>query len=186
MLKQTYLLSSKIKVAGENNRPDIIETHPGFYSHYSRFTLSALRKTSFQEFIFWMLSSEKIEENSVNSVYIQIYPAAKKSGLNVVGRCNTSKGRIRIYPKSFYFCKDLRKNLGRKVLFAFVGNRARAALIHELLHLKYSNDEKKVRELTDLYFCAYMKKKQLDKDSALLRSLIFSTKKVDALGFTKK
>jgi hypothetical protein len=177
MLQQSYMLSSKIKVAGEYDKPDFVGMHPRFYSNYSRFSLSALRKASFQEFLFWMLSSENIEEQSVSSVYIQVYPVATKSGLNIVGRCDTFRGRIRIYPKSFYFCNALRKKLGKEVLFAFVGNRARAALIHELLHLKYTSDEKKVRELTDLYFCAYLKKKQFNKNSALLRALIFSTKK---------
>ena len=34
-------------------------------------------------------------------------------------------------------------------------NAARAALIHELLHLKYANDEEKVRELTREYFAVF-------------------------------
>jgi hypothetical protein len=114
----------------------------------------------------------------VNAVDIAVFPVAAKNGFNVVGRCDTFSGKIRIYPKSFYFCDALRKKQGKKVLYAFVGNRARAALIHELLHLKYARNETKVRELTDTYFCVYMEK-QFGKNPAFLYSLIFNTKKAD-------
>ena len=176
MLQQSYALSSKIKVAGENDKPCFVDKHLSFYTNYSSFILKALRKASFQEFLYWMLLSENIEEKTVNTIEIEVLPAPSKNGLNVVGRCNTFKGKIRIYPKSFYFCDRLKKKLGKGVLYAFVEYRARAALMHEILHLKYASDEKKVRELTDLYFCVYMGKRFND-NSAFLRSLIFSTVK---------
>ena len=68
-----------------------------------------------------MLLSERIEEKTVNAIDIAIFPVATKNGLNVVGRCNTFRGKIRIYPKSFYFCDTLRKKQGKDVLYAFVG-----------------------------------------------------------------
>jgi hypothetical protein len=176
MLQQSYALSSKIKVACEYGKPCFVEKHLGFYTNYSSFILKALRKTSFQEFLYQMLLSENIEEKTVNAVNIEVFPAATKNGLNIVGRCDTFRGKIRIYPKSFYFCNAVRKKLGKEVLYAFVGNRARAALMHELLHLKYANDETKVRELTDVYFRVYMKKR-FNENPAFLHSLIFSTRK---------
>ena len=174
-MSQNYALSSKIKISCGYTKPCIVKKHTGFYTTYSRFILKALKKVSFQAFISQMLLSERIEEKTVNSIDIAVFPVSKKNGLNVVGRCNTFRGKIRIYPKSFYFCDALRKKQGKEVVYAFAGNRARAALIHELLHLKYSSDESKVRELTDTYFCVYMEK-LTGKKSALLHSLIFNTK----------
>ena len=177
-MSQNYALSSKIKIACANDKPCFVNKHISFYTTYSRFILRALKKATFQEFLYQMLLSECIEEKTVNAVDIAVFPVATKNGLNVVGRCDTSRGKIRIYPKSFYFCDALRKKQGKEVVYAFVGNRARAALIHELLHLKYASNETKVRELTDTYFCIYMEK-QFGKNPAFLYSLIFNTKKAD-------
>ncbi len=177
MQQQSCSLSNKIKVANQNNRTYFVGKHIGFYTSYSTFILKALRRTSFQEFLYEVLFTEKIEEETVNAVDIELFPAAiKKNGLNIVGRCDTFRGRIRLYPKSFYFCDALRRKMGKEMLYTFAGNRARAALIHEILHLKYTSDEKKVRELTDMYFCVYMEK-QFTDNPAFLRSLIFNAKK---------
>jgi len=177
MLQQNYLLSSKIKIARANDKTSS-STHFGFYRNYSVFTLKALRKSSFQEFLNCMLLSENIEEKNINTVDIRVFPAPRRNGFNIVGKCDTFRGRIRLYPKTFNYCTALRKKYGKDYLFAFVGNRARAALIHELLHLKYISDEKKVQELTNVYFSTYMKK-QLEKNSKLvsLHDLIFASKK---------
>jgi hypothetical protein len=177
ILRQNYLLNSKIKIAPENNKTNCSK-HFIFYKNYSHFILKALRKSSFQEFLFYMLISEDIEEKNVNTVDIKIFPAPRKNGFNIIGKCDTFRGRIRIYPKTFNYCSAFRKKYGKNYLFTFVGNRARAALIHELLHLKYISDEKKVQELTDVYFSRYMKKR-LEKNSNLisLHDLIFTSKK---------
>jgi len=177
MLQQNYLLYSKIKIAPENEQTSFSK-HFGFYQNYSLFILKALRKSSFQEFLYRMLLSENIKEKNVNTVDIKVFPAPRKNGFNIVGKCDTFKGRIRIYPKTFNYCSEFRKKYGKDFLFTFVGNRARAALIHELLHLKYISDEKKVKELTDIYFSAYMEKR-LEKNSNLvsLHGLIFASKK---------
>ncbi len=182
MLQENYLLSSKIKIAPENDQT-AFSKHFGFYKNYSLFILKALRKSSFQEFLYYMLLSENIEEKNVNTVDIKVFPAPRKNGFNIVGKCDTFRGRIRIYPKTFNYCSAFRKKYGKDYLFAFVGNRARAALIHELLHLKYVSDEKKVQKLTDIYFSTYMKKR-LEKDSNLisLHDLIFASKKHTPFG----
>lgn len=176
MLPQSNDISSKIKVVPENCKPCFVEKHLGFYTNYSSFILKALRKVSFQEFLFWMILSEDIEVKAVNAVDIEVFPAPIKNGLNIVGKCDTIRGKIRIYPKSFCFCDALKKKLGKKWLYAFVGNRARAALIHEILHLKYASDEAKVRELTDKYFCTYINKR-FNENSAFLHSLIFNARR---------
>jgi hypothetical protein len=125
-----------------------------------------------------MLESENIKEKTINTVDIKVFPATIKNGFNLVGKCDTSRGKIHIYPKTFNFCTQLQKKHGKQVLVSFVGNRARATLIHELLHLKYVSDEERVRELTDRYFSVYVKK-QVAKNSNLLplHDLIFDSKK---------
>ena len=177
MLQQNYVLSNKIMIDLEYDKTDF-STHFGFYTNYSRFILKALTKISFQEFLCSMLLAENIEEKIVNTVDIKVFPAPRKNGFNIVGKCDTFRGRIRIYPKTFNYCYAFRKKYGKDYLLTFVGNRARAALIHELLHLKYISDEKKVKELTGIYFSAYMKK-QFYKNSNLmsLHNLIFASKK---------
>jgi hypothetical protein len=177
MIQQNYQLSNKIKIGAESDKTDYPK-HFGFYTNYSRFILKALKKSSFQEFLCSMLLAENIEEKNVNTVDIKILPAHRKNGFNIVGKCNTFKGRIRIYPKTFNYCYAFRKKYGKDYFFVFVGNRARAALIHELLHLKYISDEEKVQELTGIYFSAYLKKR-FNKNSNLvsLNELIFASKK---------
>jgi hypothetical protein len=152
------VLYSKIKIAAEYEKTGYSENQFSFYERYSCFTLKALRKTSYQQFLRRMLASENIEETAVNTIDIKVYPAPRKNGNNVAGRCNVFRGRILIYPRTIKFCNVFRKKFGKDTLFAYAGNRARAALIHELLHLKYASDEEKVRELTKTYFSAYSKK----------------------------
>jgi hypothetical protein len=176
MTEQNSVLISKIKIASESGEPAYFKKKVGFYENYSRFVLKALSKYSFQEFLYGMLSTENIEEKTVNAVVIKVYPVARKNGFNIVGKCNTLSGKIRIYPKTSNFCDAFSKKFGKNILISYVGNRARAALIHELLHLKYESDEQKVRELTELYFCVYMKKR-LVKNSAIMQGLIFNSQK---------
>jgi len=176
MLNQNNVLSGKIRIGPEYSKGDFSK-HYGFYTNYSRFTLKALTKSSFQEFLCRMLLAENIEEKFVNTVDIKIFPAPRKNGFNIVGKCDTFRGRIRIYPKTFNFCNEFKKKYGKDYLFAFVGNRARAALIHELLHLKYVSDEGKVRELTDIYFSAYMERRYYKNLNLIsLLGLIFNRK----------
>ncbi len=176
MLNQNSLLYSKIKIGNESEKTVLPEVQSGFYSNYSRFVLKALRKSSFQTFLYWMLLSENIEEKTINTVCIKIFPAPGKNGFNIAGKCNTFKGKIRIYPKTNNFCDAFSKKFGKTILISYVGNRARASLIHELLHLKYTSDEQKVRELTEAYFSVYLKR-QLTKNSLVIKALIFNSQK---------
>jgi hypothetical protein len=181
MLKQSNLLSGKIMIAAEYDKPAYSEKYLWFYTKYSCFTLRALNKSSFQKFLGWMLAIENIKETTVNSVDVKVFPDHGENGHVLAGRCDTYGGKIRIYPKSINFCKAFRKKFGKKILFTYAGNRARAALIHELLHLKYTSNEEKVRELTKVYFSTYTKKQTAQKSTPIsIYKLIFdvtSTKK---------
>jgi hypothetical protein len=90
------MLSSKIKIAAEPDKPALPERHVWFYTKYSCFTLRALNRGSFQKFLVWMLSLEEIEETNVNSVDIEVFPVQGEKGHSVAGKCDTYRGRIRI------------------------------------------------------------------------------------------
>lgn len=62
----------------------------------------------------------------------------------------------------------------------YAGNRARAALIHELLHLKYAEDEKTVREIAKSYFCILTQKRSSQSPHVLcIYTVIFTAKSVE-------
>jgi hypothetical protein len=173
-MSQNQVLSSKIKIVTECDRLGFLESNASFYSKYSSFTLKALGRKSFQNFLGRMLTIEHIDETTVNTIDINVYPAPRKNGNNIAGKCNISKGKIRIYPKPIKFCIFFKNKFGKNTLFAYAGNRARAALIHELLHLKYASDETKVRELTKTYFSAYSgRRPQQNSNEMLIYKLLF-------------
>jgi hypothetical protein len=157
MLKPNYILASKISIGTAEDKELNLAINRSFYLKYSRFTLKALNKGVFQEFLSDMLKLERIPQKSVDSISIEILPAPRKNGLTIAGKCNTNNGRIRIYPKPLKFCDSFRKEYGQILLVEYAGNRARAALIHELLHLKYRSDEVGVRRLTKEYYSQLMK-----------------------------
>ena len=153
------------------------QNHVNFYLKYSSFVFKALKKPSFQKFLRWMLKKEKIEEHSVSAVQVKVLPFRRKNGNGIAGKCNTAKGRIRIYPKTMKFCNIFKQKFGRHNLLAYAGNRARAALIHELLHLKYEGDEKTVRELAEDYFCVFTQKRYIQSTRSLfIYTMIFNAK----------
>ena len=94
-----------------------------------------------------MLQKEKIEDQTIRAVHVKLFPLRRKNGKGLAGNCDITRGKIRIYPKTLKFCQMFTQNFGKNTLLLYAGNRARAALIHELLHLKYVEDEKTVREL---------------------------------------
>ncbi len=165
---QNQVLSSKMRIVTECDRLGFFENNASFYSKYSSFTFEALGKKSFQNFLVRMLRLEHIDATIVNTIDINVYPAPRKNGNNIAGKCNIGKGKIRIYPKPLKFCIVFRNKFGKGTLFTYAGNRARAALIHELLHLKYASDETRVRELTKTYFSAYARRRPHQNSNALL------------------
>jgi len=144
---------------------------------YASFVFRALRRPSFQSFLHWMLRKENIEAHMVMDVQVRVFPFQSENGNGLAGNCNVNRGEIQIYPKRLAFCRKLMQKFGRKKLISYVKGRARAALIHELLHLKYSNDEEKVRKLTKKYFAVFTQNR-LPKSSDILSisNIIFRPK----------
>jgi hypothetical protein len=156
MLEKAQLLSSKIKITVCPGKPEgFSQRHVGFYMNYSSFVFKALKRSSFQKFLQWMLRRERIEAQMVGTVDVKVFPLRRKNGKGLAGNCDTSRGKIRIYPKTVKFCLEFTQKFGKSTLLVYAGSRARAALIHELLHLKYATDEKRVRELAKEYFFAF-------------------------------
>jgi len=177
LLLEKSALSNKMMISTDDEKLDAIShNHVRFYVRYSSFVFRALQKPTFQRFICWMLKKEKIEEKSVKQVHIKVLPL-RKSGQGIAGKCDPARGRIQIYPKTVKFCQMFRQKFGRDSLSMYAGNRARAALIHELLHLKYTTDESTVRELSEEYFCTFTCK-QSEKNSHVRRiyTMIFKAK----------
>jgi hypothetical protein len=181
MLKNSFQLSSKMRISVDHEKLERFSSNDvKFYLKYSSFVFKALKKPSFQKFLRWMLKQEKIEEQIVSAVQVKVLPFRRKNGNAVAGKCNTAKGRIRIYPKTVKFCQIFKQKFGRNNLLAYAGNRARAALIHELLHLKYTKDEKTVRELAEEYFCIFTQKQCTQSSRSLfIYRMIFNAKTSD-------
>jgi hypothetical protein len=178
MLKNNFQLSSKMKISVDPQKlKSFSQNHVKFYLKYSSFVFKALKKPSFQKFLRWMLKKEKIEEQIVSAVQVKVLPFRRKNGNGVAGKCNTARGRIRIYPKTIKFCQVFKQKFGLNTLLAYAGNRARAALIHELLHLKYTKDEKTVRELAKEYFCIFTQKQCTQSARSLfIYTILFNAK----------
>jgi len=63
----------------------------------------------------------------------------------------------------------LKSKLGKEKVHSYIKNRARATLIHELLHLKYKSNEEKVRQLTRKYFDVFKRTAQNLEGNATLQ-----------------
>jgi hypothetical protein len=145
-----------MKIAVNSEKLEVFsQKQVGFYMKYASFVFRTLRRPSFQKFLRWMLRRENIEERMVRDVQVRVFPLRRKNGNGLAGNCNTDRGKIQIYPRSLKFCQELMEELGKDKFILYAGSRARAALIHELLHLKYVNDEERVRELTKEYFAVF-------------------------------
>jgi len=178
MLEKTFLLTSKMRINTDYEKLESFSrNHVKFYLKYSSFVFRALTKPSFQKFLHWMLKKEKIEEHAVRAVHVKVLPLRRKNGKGIAGKCDTARGRIQIYPKTLKFCQVFKQKFGRNSLLFYAGNRARAALIHELLHLKYSADEKTVRILAENYFFIFTQKHPAQSSKALsICKMIFNAK----------
>ena len=181
MSEKTQLLSSKIKITVGPGKPEgFSQRHVGFYMNYSSFVFRALRRPSFQKFLHWMLRRERIEAQMVGAVDVKVFPLRRKNGKGLAGNCDVTQGNIRIYPKTMKFCREFTQKFGKSTLLMYAGSRARAALIHELLHLKYASDEKKVRELAREYFFAFTRIKRSNASQPLsIYEMVFGAKAVE-------
>jgi len=177
-LEETPSLSSKMRISCDRNKlSNFSQKQVRFYLKYSSFVFRALKKPSFQKFLRWMLKKETIEEQAVRAVHVRVLPLRRGNGKGIAGHCDTARGRIRIYPKTTKFCRTFKQKFGRNTLLDYAVNRARAALIHELLHLKYKGDEKTVRELAKDYFCIFTRKQPAQSAHSLfIYKMIFTVK----------
>ena len=122
-----------------------------WYRGYAETVLLALQHPRFQRFLNWFLRREHIPVQYVKAIQVRMFPRIKANGQHLKGAA-TSHGIITIYPQ------DIPRNTSAKDLvqsdafpLAYVQWRARATLIHELLHYKYRHREQRVRQLTQQY-----------------------------------
>jgi hypothetical protein len=152
---QKQKLSSKIRVTVLPQRFEgFSEKQAKFYTKYATIAFKTLTNPLFQRFIDWMMLRENIDEHTVTNVQIRAFPLRKENGNGLAGRFN-KKGEILIYPKRLEFCRKLVQELEKESVYFYIKVRAMATLIHELLHIKYSCDEDKVRQLTRKYLSIF-------------------------------
>ncbi len=145
------MLSDKIrKVLQHEKNPKLLE-NLRFYTNYAALALKALRRPRFQSFLKWMMKREKIDEKKVTDIQVMVFPSCKDNGKGLIGKWNC-KGQIFIYPKKVELFKKMARKFDAKIVRLYVKCRARAAVIHELLHAKYHSNEDEVRKLTKKYF----------------------------------
>ena len=129
-----------------------------FYSKYSVFVLKSLTKPFFQIYLNWILKREEIDKRKIKSVQIRVFPFIKQNGNALAGRCNIKKGEIFLFPKRRKSCQKIKQRTDGKGFLKVLQGRARAALIHEILHIKYKKDEQKVKRLTKKYYTHFYEK----------------------------
>ena len=145
------MLTSKIRITKKFHNNQIPHNDLVFYKKYSDYTLKSIKRAKFQRFIKYILKKEEIPENKISKITIRVFPFKNNMDQWVIGKCN-QMGEIKIFPKCRNLCIKIAAKFGKKTLFSYIRNRGMAALIHELLHIKYADDEKKVRKLTREYF----------------------------------
>jgi hypothetical protein len=177
-LTEMHSLPSKMKITVPAEKlGKFSQNHVSFYMKYASFVFRSLKRPSFQKFLRWMLRKENIEENAIRDVQVRVFPFQRKNGNGLAGNCSTYRGEIRIFPKTMKFCQKLRQKFGKDKFTLYVRSRARAALIHELLHLKYADDEEKVRELTEEYFAVFTHNRSTQNQyTSSIYCMIFKTK----------
>ena len=163
---QEFKLSRKIRIAGHPQKTvKFSEKRLRFYSKYATFVYRTLRKPLFQKFLNWVIKREKIEDNMVEEVQVRVFPFRKENGKALAGRWS-NKGKVLIYPKSLDFLRKVMRGCKKKKVCFYIESRAKATLIHELLHAKYEDNEDKVRELTKKYFTMFMRHKKTQNTNA--------------------
>ena len=163
---QKLKLSSKIRmVANPQKVVKASERRLRFYTKYADFVLKTLKKPLFQKFLNWVIKRENIEGHMVKNIQVRVFPFQKENGKRLAGRWN-SKGEILIYPKRLDFFRRMMRNGKKETVYFYIKCRAMATLIHELLHVKYLDDENNVRELTRKYFNIFIQRQNTQNSNA--------------------
>ena len=134
------------------------ERQTEFYRKYAAVTKRTLSRPLFQGFLRWMLAKESIEGDMISKIKVMVFPFRNEKGNWLAGRINR-KGDIYIFPKKKESCKKLLRKFEKDTVYFYIKARAMAALIHELLHLRYANDENIVRQKTEKYFQIFLRKR---------------------------
>ena len=168
-------LSNKIRVV---SNPKKVESCPEkrleFYTNYASAVFETLKKPLFQKFLDWIIKREKIEKKAVTDIQVRLFPFQKENGNSLAGKCS-DKGVILIFPKRRSFLqKKMQDHKKEKVRF-YLKSRAMAALIHELLHVKYESNESKVRQLTKKYFSIFIRHQNMNTESVnSIQNMLFA------------
>ncbi len=171
---QKLKLTSKIRmVANPQKVVKASERRLRFYTKYADFVLKTLEKPLFQKFLNWMIKRENIEGHMVKNIQVRVFPFQKENGKRLAGRWN-SKGEILIYPKRLDFFRRMMRNGKKETVYFYIKCRAMATLIHELLHVKYLDDENNVRELTRKYFNIFIQRQNTqNSNSCSIQKMLF-------------
>ena len=149
-------LSDKIRITVDQGKMRERPEHIEYYEKYAVFVLETLNEPSFQQFLHQVIEGENIKNNEVRDIQVTVFPFKKENGKSLAGKSN-KKGVIHIYPRRRMWCQKLLRNWEKVKVRSYITCRARVALIHELLHLKYLGRENKVRELTRRYFYGFIR-----------------------------
>ena len=164
----------RIKIVASIKKGDKKASHSEFYSKYAIVVFRCLRKPIFLKFVNWVLKREEIQEEKVKNVQVRMFPLVKNNGHSLIGRCNP-RGEVFLYPKRLDVCKKKFQKIKPEGFRKYVEGRARASLIHELLHLKYKSDENKVRQLTKKYFTFFHRNQNSEQsDLTKYKDMIFN------------
>ena len=144
----------RIKIVASIKNGKKEKNHHNFYGKYANVVSKCLKKPVFLKFLYGLLNGEKIQKKQVKNVQIRMFPLIKNDGNYLIGKCNTH-GEIFLYPKRLGICRKKINTMKPESFIRYVEGRARASLIHELLHLKYERDENTVKQLTKKYFTIF-------------------------------
>lgn len=126
------------------------EKYVEFYFEYAEVVAETLRWPLFQRLLDRVIREENINKNEVRDIRVIVFPSKNKRGKGLAGRCS-KRGRISVYPKEIRSLLRLLMRNKREKLDFYLKKRAISTVVHELLHIKYLGDEKRVRELTKNY-----------------------------------
>ncbi|UCH37121.1 MAG: hypothetical protein JSV76_05375 [Candidatus Bathyarchaeota archaeon] len=175
MLELTFANRMRI-ILDPQERVNFSEKAIRYYARYALGVLATLRDPFFRRFIYRLLNRENIAINRIHDIRIKTFPKRnEQNGKKLIGKCSTN-GTISIYPKDLKFMQQLRKTREPDNVTFYVTSRARATLMHELLHLKYFDRERKVRALTERYFTAFLRHRKLDGEKRNLLKQLFRKK----------
>ena len=167
---EKLMSSARIRKVLQQGKNPKLQENIGFYTNYAAFVLRVLRKPRFQNFLKWMMKREEIDDNMVEEVRVMILPYCKENGKSLVGKWD-GEGQISIYPKKAQLLRNLAKKFDARMARFYVKCRARAALIHEILHTKYRSNEDEVRRLTKKYFHIFLRNHKTENAN---KNVVFS------------